>query len=333
MRNLLGASAVATALFLVLLCGILSPDAAQAEPFKCSVCHKGLVRGSVPHKPVASGKCMDCHQQFNDNHPLGKDSMGFIVPKEKLCATCHSHVVQKPFLHGPVGTGECTGCHMAHSADQKYLLKDAAPALCFRCHPQERYTGSVTHKPVADGECLSCHDAHQADGRALLRKPGSELCFMCHDRKIGHGKSVHKPVGDGDCVNCHAIHGSPNRSILKGEYPTELYRPFGADAFPLCFTCHNPELASLPTTDSTTNFRNGEKNLHALHVNKPGKGRSCRMCHNPHAEVQDRLIYPKAMGFGSYDIPISFTMTETGGGCSVGCHRTLRYDRVKAVEQ
>uniref|UniRef100_C6E5L5 Cytochrome C family protein n=1 Tax=Geobacter sp. (strain M21) TaxID=443144 RepID=C6E5L5_GEOSM len=329
MRHSLWAHPVA-ALVLFVLGAILLPDAARAE-FTCSICHKGLVRGSVPHKPVAAGRCMDCHKQFNDNHPLGKDSMGFKVPKENLCAGCHTHVVKKKFLHKPVGTGECTGCHMAHSADVKYLLKDRSPELCFMCHTRERYTGVFTHEPVANGDCLACHDAHQADGKSLLRKPGSELCFLCHDAKLAMGKSVHNPVATGECVNCHAIHGSPYRKLLKGDYPTELYRPFNSDAFPLCFTCHDPALAEAPKTDRVTKFRNGDRNLHAVHVNKPGKGRSCKMCHNPHAEAQDRLIYPKAYGFGSWDIPIKFEATETGGGCSVGCHRTLSYDRVKPV--
>lgn len=332
MRHSLGAHPAAVALFLFILGAILLPGAAQAEPFKCSICHKGLIQGSVPHKPVAAGRCMDCHRQFNDNHPLDKGSMGFIVEKKNLCGTCHGHVKKKKFLHGPVATGECTGCHMAHSADVKYLLKDASPVLCFRCHVKERYTGSFTHEPVAAGECLACHDAHQANGRNLLRKPGSQLCFMCHDSKQFMGKSVHNPVRTGECVTCHQIHGSSHRKILRGEYPTEMYRPFNTDAFPLCFTCHDPDLAEAVTTDKSTKFRNGERNLHAVHVNKPGKGRSCKMCHNPHAEVQDRLVYPKVPSFGTWEIPISFETTATGGSCSVGCHRTLRYDRVKAVE-
>ncbi|WP_198013115.1 hypothetical protein [Citrifermentans bremense] len=49
--------------------------------------------------------------------------------------------------------------------------------------------------------------------------------------------------------------------------------------------------------------------------------------------VQDSLISSKAYGFGSWEIPIRFQATETGGGCFVGCHRTLRYDRVKPVVQ
>jgi predicted CXXCH cytochrome family protein len=318
-------------LFLVTLCSL--PAAAGAEPFKCSACHRGLVRGSVAHKPVAAGECLRCHQQFSDDHPLGKGSMGFIVPKEKLCAVCHGSLLVKKNIHKPVANGGCTACHLPHSSDNKALLKDAPPALCFGCHPKEHFTASHTHPPVAKGECLACHDPHQSDSKSLLRKPGSQLCFSCHDPKLSIGKSVHDPVAKGDCVGCHAVHGSANRKILKADLPQELYRPFGTDAFPLCFSCHDPELAAAVSTDKATKFRNGTQNLHAVHVNKSGKGRSCKICHNPHAATQDRLINRKAPGFGSWEIPIRFEVTATGGGCSVGCHRTFRYDRVKAVVQ
>jgi len=320
-------------LFFAALCFV--PALAGAEPFKCSACHRGLANGSVAHKPVAEGECLRCHQQFSDNHPLGKRSMGFIVQKDKLCLTCHTTLLkkEKPMLHKPVAEGKCYLCHVPHSGEIKSLLKDRAPDLCFGCHPKDRFTGThTTHPPVEKGECLSCHDAHQSEVRYLLRKPGSQLCFSCHDPKLAMGKSVHKPVATGDCVGCHAVHGSPYRKILKADLPTELYRPYSDEAFPLCFTCHNPELASQTTTEKSTNFRNGNRNLHSVHVNKPGKGRSCRMCHNPHSSTQDRLIYSKAPGFGTWDIPIRFNTTPTGGSCSVGCHRTFRYDRVKAVD-
>ncbi|MBU5635991.1 cytochrome C [Geomonas sp. Red69] len=311
----------------------LSPGDALADAFDCSICHRDLVRGSVPHKPVAAGRCLDCHQQFNDNHPIDKGSMGFKVQKEKLCASCHGQLVQKAVLHKPVGLGQCTLCHMAHSAEVKSLLQDPSPTLCFRCHPKEHFTGSFTHRPVADGDCLACHDAHQSDSKSLLRKPGSELCFMCHDRKLATGKSVHQPVRNGDCINCHQIHGGPYRKLLKDDYPTLLYKPFSPEAFPLCFRCHDPNLVAAETTDRFTKFRNGERNLHAVHVKKAAKGRSCRICHNPHAEQQEHLIYPKAPGFGAWEIPIRYESTPSGGGCTVGCHKTLRYDRVKPVEQ
>jgi predicted CXXCH cytochrome family protein len=322
---------LAVAFFLLALC--LVPALAGAEPFKCSSCHRGLAKGKVAHKPVAAGECLRCHQQLSDNHPMGKESMGFVVPREKLCLSCHNTLLTKKFLHKPVAEGKCTACHQHHASDNKSLLKDPAPTLCFGCHPKDHFTGSHSHPPVAKGECLSCHDAHQSDGKALLRKPGAQLCFMCHDPKLAMGKSVHKPVAQGDCVGCHAVHGSAYRKILKADFPTELYRPFGPDAFPLCFSCHDPELAAAVTTEKATNFRNGTRNLHAVHVNKQGKGRNCKMCHNPHAAQQDRLIYSKSPGFGSWEIPIRFNTTPTGGGCSVGCHKTFRYDRVNAVVQ
>ncbi|UFS72690.1 cytochrome c3 family protein [Geomonas sp. RF6] len=314
-----------------LLGAVLAPSIGFAEPFKCSICHRKVVTGSVVHKPVAKAACLDCHQQFSNDHPLGKGSMGFIVPKEKLCGVCHGSLLTKKFLHGPVGKGECSACHLPHSGENKSLLRDPAPALCFRCHPKDHFDGAHGHPPVAKGECLSCHDAHQSEGKGLLRKEGSALCFSCHDGKIAVGKSLHKPVGEGKCVDCHAPHASAWKKLLKADYPNVLYRPFSGDAFPLCFSCHDPALASETTTEKSTNFRNGTRNLHSVHVNKVGKGRSCRMCHNPHASAQDRLVYPKAPGFGTWDIPIRFQTTSTGGSCSVGCHRTFKYDRVNAV--
>jgi predicted CXXCH cytochrome family protein len=328
---------IPAAVALIILGALLLPGAALAvEPFKCSTCHTGLGSGSVPHKPVAAGQCLRCHQQLSDNHPLGKESMTFVVQKDKLCLSCHTTLLkaETPMLHKPVGEGKCTGCHMHHASNNKSLLKDPAPKLCFRCHPQNHFSGTHGHPPVAKGECLSCHDAHQAGTRYLLKKPGSELCFMCHDRqKFSEGKSVHGPIKTGECVRCHMVHGSPYRKILKADMPTELYRPFTTDAFPLCFSCHKPELASEVKTDNATNFRNGTRNLHAVHVNKSGKGRSCKICHNPHVSPQDRLVQSKAPGFGSWEIPIHFNITPTGGGCSVGCHQTFRYDRVNPVTQ
>ena len=319
---------------IVLIGVLLLPAFASAfEPFNCNACHRGLSSGTTKHKPVEEGECLRCHDQKSNDHPLAKESMGFVVPRQKLCAHCHGALVKKSFLHGPVGTGDCTACHMHHTSDNKSLLKAPVPELCFGCHTKERYTGIHKHKPVDDGKCLSCHDAHQSEGRGLLKKEGPDFCYLCHNAKLGQGKSVHKPVGTGECIHCHMPHGAPFRKLLKAEYPTELYRPFSPEAFPMCFHCHDPELASAETTEKATKFRNGNRNLHAVHVNKSAKGRSCKVCHSPHATVQDRLIFPKAPGFGTWEIPIRFTATATGGGCSVGCHRTFRYDRVKPVEQ
>ncbi|MBJ6727018.1 cytochrome c3 family protein [Geomesophilobacter sediminis] len=323
---------VLAAVFLV--CALMLPSVASAgvsEPFKCSMCHKNLMDGKVVHKPVGAWQCLRCHEQFSLEHPLAKGSIGFITEKKKLCATCHGYIVKKQFLHGPVGKGECTACHLAHSGEFSKLLKAPPPKLCYGCHGTEKFNGKHGHPPVTRGECLSCHDAHQADVRMLLRKPGAQLCFSCHDAKLAEGKSVHKPVAEGKCLDCHRPHVSDNRKLLKADFPDTPYRPFGDDAFPLCFSCHNKDLAAAATTDSATGFRNGTRNLHYVHVNKAGKGRNCKICHNPHAASQERLINPKSPNFGAWQIPINFTKTPTGGKCSVGCHKTFYYDREKPV--
>jgi predicted CXXCH cytochrome family protein len=321
----------------LLVCFLMLPSfalAGVADPFKCEMCHRTLHLGTVVHKPVAAKACLKCHEQFSNDHPLGKGSVGFIVPKEKLCAVCHGQLVKKKFLHGPVGKGNCTACHLPHNGEFAKLLKAPPPKLCFGCHPESHFTGAFGHPPVAKGECLSCHDAHQADVRMLLRKPGEQLCFSCHDAKLAVGKSVHPPVAKGECLGCHQPHASAYRKILKGDLTEAPYRPFtGADSFPLCFMCHKSELASEVQTETATNFRNGTRNLHAVHVNKTSKGRSCKICHNPHAAGQERLINERSPSFGTWTIPIYFNITQTGGGCSVGCHRTYRYDRQKAVVQ
>lgn len=315
---------------------LVLPHAAVAgvsDPFTCSVCHKQLDQGKVVHKPVLNNGCLKCHEQFSYNHPLGKDSIGFIVERKKLCAHCHGNLVKKKFLHGPVGKGDCTACHRHHNGDFAKLLKSPVPTLCFGCHPQSHFTGAFGHPPVAKGECLSCHDAHQADVRMLLRQPGAKLCFSCHEeKKYDHGKSVHPPVAKGKCLDCHFVHASPYRKILKADFPDVPYRGFtGAQTWPLCFLCHNPELVTQVTTDKATNFRNGTRNLHAVHVNKPGKGRNCKICHNPHAADQERLINSKSPSFGTWNIPIKFSNNASGGRCSVGCHKTFYYDRLKAI--
>jgi hypothetical protein len=78
-------------------------------------------------------------------------------------------------------------------------------------------------------------------------------------------------------------------------------------------------------TTSLTNFRNGDRNLHFLHVNRE-KGRTCLACHEVHAGSQERKIRVSTP-FGEWKIPIKFSMTSTGGTCAASCHVEKKYDR------
>ena len=101
---------------------------------------------------------------------------------------------------------------------------------------------------------------------------------------------------------------------------------FDEKAYALCFECHEAAAFTDEETDSTTAFRNGQRNLHYLHVNRAVKGRTCRACHDPHASKNEKHIV-ESVPFGKWRIPIKFESTSTGGSCQPGCHRPERYDR------
>jgi len=61
-------------------------------------------------------------------------------------------------------------------------------------------------------------------------------------------------------------------------------------------------------------------------VNNKQKGRSCRLCHNVHGSAGPKLI-PDTVVFGKWNLPLKFIKTDTGGGCSPGCHKQVFYDR------
>ena len=126
--------------------------------------------------------------------------------------------------------------------------------------------------------------------------------------------------------------GSDYPPLLKAAYPQEFYASYSAATYALCLTCHDRGAFEYARTSEATSFRNGSRNLHRVHVNKPDKGRVCKVCHGVHGADQPRLIMSKVPGFGQWDIPIKLTVTKSGGTCFVGCHKPKSYNRYKAVE-
>jgi hypothetical protein len=79
-------------------------------------------------------------------------------------------------------------------------------------------------------------------------------------------------------------------------------------------------------TRTLTGFRDGDRNLHFLHVNKEKRGRTCRACHELHA-AENSVQIRQEVSYGKWLMPINFTKEETGGSCHPGCHRIKAYDR------
>ena len=297
----------------------------------CLMCHADKTNFKYVHGPTAAGDCLMCHSPHESDNQAQT-----LKPGVELCTICHSDIqseLKRPVVH-PAMEGGCNSCHNPHGSQFKRFFAAEGNNLCFQCHPQieEKLKASTdVHPPIkSERGCPSCHLPHASDAPKLLPKAGKELCLMCHAEIIKKEYTVlHGPIKDGQCTPCHDPHGSGNGKLLIKEFPTEdTYVPYTENEFELCFSCHNRDLVRYPETSFATGFRDGERNLHYLHVNRKDKGRNCALCHNIHGGALPKLI-ANDVSFGKWKLPIKFTKTETGGSCAPGCHRPVNYDRKK----
>lgn len=295
----------------------------------CTDCHSQPEAVAFPHGPFEAGDCTACHTPHeSDAKPL------LARAGDALCFECHSEVAAlvkaKSYKHPALDDG-CTTCHQPHGGANPKLLADKVPELCFQCHDDiadKVKKSPVVHAAVTTAKsCPACHSPHAADGDKLLLKSEKETCLGCHDKIVTPAMTVlHGPIRDGKCTPCHEPHGGSETKLLRAAFPATPYVPYTDTAFALCFTCHKREMLQFPDTSFATNFRDGERNLHYLHVNNPLKGRSCALCHNLHGGTNDKLV-AESVTFGSWKLPLKFVATETGGSCAPGCHRPAVYDR------
>lgn len=326
------------------------PHLLVADPKRdlCVRCHTETARDAkFVHGPVAIGACIVCHQPHGSTQPklLNQDQKG-------LCLTCHAEVQAKPGMHAHAALEEgCTRCHDPHASNHRFQLVDESPGLCLSCH-RERFeqmtAGSkVVHGAITQpGGCTGCHEPHQSRLPKLQRGTEPGICLGCHGEDLkdesGHqltnmrqllatNTDHHGPIREGVCTACHNPHAGDHFRLLIEDYPPEFYAPFTMDTFKLCFKCHIPDLVLKPAGRGLTQFRDGDKNLHFLHVNQE-KGRTCRACHEVHASKRPAHIR-EAVPFGSagWMLEINYERNAQGGSCAPGCHTERAYNRERAL--
>jgi len=320
----------------------------RTENCSTAECHNSYRKQRYVHKPVALDVCKFCHKLVDPE----EHSFKLFRTGKELCGSCHEEqtedlsiipsvgqlrpealVGKGTYLHKALEEGPCIECHNPHSSEYKFLVSTAKVAeLCLECH-EINENAKTPHEPVAEGECNLCHSSHSSNYGYLLIDNQRPLCFSCHEdteAELTRFEYVHKPVVDRECRDCHEPHGSDYYRLLVKRYPPEFYVPFDISNYDLCFSCHREDLVLIEETDDLTDFRNGETNLHYLHVNMPERGRTCRACHATHASDEPKHLREK-VPYGGWGIPIEFEKTETGGGCSPGCHDARAYDRIKPV--
>lgn len=294
----------------------------------CTMCHPSITDYKNLHGPVAAKDCLSCHL------PHDSDNEKLTIKKDaELCITCHVDVqeeMKKRVIH-PALYGGCTSCHNPHGSSFKKFFSVESDKLCYQCHPSigdAMQTAKSIHAPIkSDKACASCHSAHTGDEEKLLPKKENLLCLDCHKDLIKKSYTVlHGPIKEGKCTPCHSPHSSTQERLLVKRYSTDEYIPYSDKEYELCFSCHNRELLRFPETSFATGFRDGDRNLHFVHVNKKDKGRNCKLCHAIHGGTLPKLI-ADSVPFGKWKLPLKFVKTETGGSCTPGCHRTFNYDR------
>lgn len=315
----------------------------------CMGCHDSeMMKQKYMHGPVAVGSCTECH----DPHESSELNL-LKAPVRTLCLKCHADFAktmkEAAFVHPPVKEGPCTSCHNPHGTVVASFLWKKMPDLCIRCHPgvgKKLASVKVPHKPVMqEGGCANCHSAHFSKAKGLLPFDEMTTCLTCHGKDnlgnpplrnikkdLAGKKYLHGPIKKGECKACHDPHGSDNFRMLRGgSYPADIYVPYKEGIYDACLGCHDKNLLRFPDTTVYTSFRNGNRNLHYVHVVNNRKGRTCRICHEPHASSGEKLISKEGMKFGDWKIPINFKINKTGGSCAPGCHREFKYDREKPV--
>ena len=318
----------------------------------CYSCHEeteAQLSNTYMHAPVAKGECILCHAA----HSAGTQQL-LLIEGTDLCLSCHAQELdpqlELEYLHDPV-VEDCGKCHDPHSGNNPMLTRKDQPEFCYDCHQEIArivQTSSHVHEgALNEKSCSNCHAAHASSVPGLLVDYSYDLCLSCHDEEIKKSDGTvvenvakliednpyrHGPVVQKNCVACHDPHGADIFSLLVSPYPEEFYAPFSLEEYALCFKCHSQDIFLEECTTTLTNFRDGNVNLHFLHVNKEEKGRTCRACHETHASSQKAHIRSE-VPYGDWEFPVVFESDDAGGTCLSGCHEEQSYLReYKAVE-
>ncbi len=321
----------------------------------CLQCHAGVADNTMNfiHYPAGAGACSYCHvakpEHLDGSNPAGSVS---INRKAENCYTCHDRKDDKPVVHPALMDEEsCVSCHNPHASNQKYFLKEeSVPALCSTCHDVNTH-GNSQHGPVLNGRaCVNCHTPHSGNYEKMLLKPAKDLCLSCHNKEIqatnGGARTipniqkklegtVHRGAA-GSCLACHKPHASENNRLLSAPWSTKTYNTYSDrdNAYAMCFTCHKTEMLKQTDFVTATNFRNDSKqlNLHWFHVvdaagnEDKSRGRSCKICHDPHGAPQAHVINSTWFMNGN-PIKIEYQTIDNGGQCTKSCHATRQYRR------
>jgi DmsE family decaheme c-type cytochrome len=258
--------------------------------------HSKLFIQESPDKPA----CEMCHGPGSLHIGSTKDPELILIykkmsPKQQseVCLTCHASGSLEKWYNSAHYQKDisCNECHLSHGSDNKPLLKQPDPDICYKCHAevQQKFKLSSTHWFKDQGfRCSLCHESHEkrdTSGKAVINRT---VCLECHKQYAAVYEYKHEPV-EKDCLQCHVAHGS--------NYP----KLCNSDTTTLCKSCHSVKhrifLVNRFYTDAEKKLKSGQ----------------CVICHKMiHGSENESLLNRKPPSRGR---PAGFVPPiETGGG-------------------
>jgi hypothetical protein len=271
------------------------------------------------HARTYGVRCADCHGSEScagcHDYTAGREVAVVMehdtclsCHRQENCGFCHDTAERAPFDHAtsigwPLEPFHASlSCSDCHGPPRHFASPSTA---CNGCHARARGT-SFDHRLIdAGADCIACHAGMTAHQRHGAQRDG---CAACHDSQAGGFR------------------------LLRGAYPAEFYVAFEPGRYQLCFDCHDAGMLDSPSGAGRTGFRDGDRNLHWLHVNRE-KGRTCRACHDVHASARPfyiRAVTP--LGRADSWLSLDFEPRADGGRCAPGCHRPQTYLRSRGAE-
>jgi predicted CXXCH cytochrome family protein len=315
---------------------------------QCLACHVDHATTGPLVGPLLASRsdamCLACHTKFETTIVLPGTaptsvSLGLEPAPAAGQGAGAAHVTHPP------GGKACLECHVPHESRLRNLTRTPDDLLaCAQCHQDFlEASAKLPHRhSYLDfrSQCGQCHSAHTNPRNHFLLPNVSESCLTCHDLPIRAGdrtlenvairmrnaRYIHGAMREGSCASCHTPHGSTQPSLLRAGYPEGNYESFQPERYALCWQCHDAALATSVGGAGVTRFRNGEANLHRVHVVQLKRGRACHLCHEAHASDRPYLMR-SLVTFGRWSAPIVYESTPEGGSCQTPCHESKTYRR------
>ena len=246
----------------------------EFEEDNCIVCHNGNVAAQNIEAELTKPYVHPVHL-YSGVHDAAENFTIGSIENHVECEDCHNpHQVNDSSPSAPLVSGKNSGVSGINAGGQQIDSAENLYEICFKCHADNnvitdhaitRQVDQLNTRLEFDLGNPSFHPVMQATANSnvpsLLPPYNSESIIYCTDC---HGSD--------DSTGPQGPHGSIHEHLLVDRYETNDMTHESADAYALCYKCHDRDIILSPNQSGFHLHR-----LHIVNVNTP-----CAVCHDPH---------------------------------------------------